>query len=130
MIRAPLPPYPRAGRRLGHRSGARIFRKPYDRLTVKSPGKTPCEGASGASGGPMRPYRPAADPRRHEKPEEPENLQEPVRPAPRRGRLRAPPARRPPVAEAVEPRVLFATFVVTNVNDSGAGSLRQAILSA
>src|SRR2546423_852428 len=32
--------------------------------------------------------------------------------------------------EVVEPRVLFAAFVVTNTNDAGAGSLRQAILDA
>jgi hypothetical protein len=32
--------------------------------------------------------------------------------------------------EKVEPRILFAQFVVTNVNDAGAGSLRQAILDA
>jgi hypothetical protein len=32
--------------------------------------------------------------------------------------------------ETLEDRVLFASFVVTNVNDAGAGSLRQAILSA
>ena len=33
-------------------------------------------------------------------------------------------------AEALEPRVLFSTFTVTNTNDSGLGSLRQAILDA
>ena len=32
--------------------------------------------------------------------------------------------------EAVEPRVLFASFVVTTAADAGAGSLRQAILDA
>ena len=32
--------------------------------------------------------------------------------------------------EPLEGRELFAAFVVTNVNDAGAGSLRQAILSA
>src|SRR5688572_2200335 len=32
--------------------------------------------------------------------------------------------------EALEDRVLFASFAVTNANDAGAGSLRQAILSA
>jgi hypothetical protein len=32
--------------------------------------------------------------------------------------------------EMLEDRVLFASFVVNNANDSGAGSLRQAILSA
>src|SRR5215207_10713434 len=33
-------------------------------------------------------------------------------------------------AEAVEGRLLFATFTVTNVGDTGVGSLRQAILDA
>src|SRR4051812_19408761 len=32
--------------------------------------------------------------------------------------------------EAMEPRQLFAAFTVTNINDSGAGSLRQAMLDA
>ena len=32
--------------------------------------------------------------------------------------------------EALEPRVLFSTFTVTNTDDSGPGSLRQAILDA
>src|SRR2546423_2326830 len=32
--------------------------------------------------------------------------------------------------ESVESRVLLSTFTVTNTNDSGAGSLRQAILDA
>ena len=35
-----------------------------------------------------------------------------------------------PHVEAAEPRRLLATFVVTNVNDDGANSLRQAILDA
>jgi hypothetical protein len=35
--------------------------------------------------------------------------------------------RRPSTIEAVEPRLLFADFVVSNVADSGPGSLRQAI---
>jgi len=32
--------------------------------------------------------------------------------------------------ETIEPRLLFSTFTVTNTNDSGSGSLRQAILNA
>ena len=32
--------------------------------------------------------------------------------------------------EAVEGRTLLSTFTVTTTNDSGAGSLRQAILDA
>ena len=32
--------------------------------------------------------------------------------------------------ETIEPRVLFSTFTVTSTNDSGSGSLRQAILDA
>ena len=32
--------------------------------------------------------------------------------------------------EALEPRVLLATFTVTNADDEGTGSLRQAILNA
>ena len=35
-----------------------------------------------------------------------------------------------PAVEAIERRLLFATFVVSNLNDSGAGSLRQAILNS
>jgi hypothetical protein len=35
-----------------------------------------------------------------------------------------------PLVEVIEGRVLLATFTVANVNDSGAGSLRQAILDA
>ena len=34
------------------------------------------------------------------------------------------------VMEGVEGRLLFSTFTVSNTNDSGAGSLRQAILDA
>ena len=30
-------------------------------------------------------------------------------------------------AQALEPRVLLSTFIVSNTNDGGAGSLRQAI---
>ena len=45
-------------------------------------------------------------------------------PSDRRGRLRR------AVADALEPRVLFATFTVTTAADSGAGSLRQAITDA
>src|SRR5688500_17386794 len=35
-----------------------------------------------------------------------------------------------PFAELLEDRRLLATFTVTNTNDTGAGSLRQAILDA
>ena len=42
----------------------------------------------------------------------------------RRGR------RQTAASEPLESRVLLATFVVSNTNDGGAGSLRQAILSA
>ena len=41
-----------------------------------------------------------------------------------------PPSSSPPVMEAMEDRVLFATLLVTNTNDSGAGSLRAAMLKA
>lgn len=37
---------------------------------------------------------------------------------------------RAPLAEAIEPRVLLSTYVVANTDDSGPGSLRQAILDA
>jgi hypothetical protein len=37
---------------------------------------------------------------------------------------------RRPLVEALEGRQLLSSFTVTNVNDSGAGSLRQAILSS
>jgi hypothetical protein len=44
------------------------------------------------------------------------------------------PARRParwrPTLEALEDRLVLSTFIVNNTNDSGAGSLRQAILDA
>src|SRR5262249_35488766 len=46
---------------------------------------------------------------------------------------RSPPRRGPtpgPPLEALEDRTLPSTFLVTNTNDSGAGSLRQAILDA
>ena len=52
-------------------------------------------------------------------------LQKPVR----RVSSRRPSAARPGL-EALEDRMLLSTFFVTNVNDSGAGSLRQAILNA
>jgi hypothetical protein len=39
-------------------------------------------------------------------------------------------ARHRPFVESLEGRQLLATFTVTNVNDSGSGSLRQAILSS
>ena len=48
-------------------------------------------------------------------------------------RYHKPPGRRRAAAcapEALEPRVLLATYTVTTTADSGAGSLRQAILSA
>ncbi|MFO0908087.1 MAG: hypothetical protein U0794_06970 [Isosphaeraceae bacterium] len=34
------------------------------------------------------------------------------------------------VVQSLEPRMLLATFLVTNTADSGAGSLRQAIVDA
>src|SRR5688572_23172249 len=34
------------------------------------------------------------------------------------------------LAEALEPRQLLASFLVTNTNDSGTGSFRQAIIDA
>src|SRR5438876_296122 len=40
------------------------------------------------------------------------------------------PVRPAAVMESVEPRVLFASFVVTTTADAGAGSLRQAISDA
>src|SRR5262245_1870838 len=42
---------------------------------------------------------------------------------PRSGRFR-------PILEALEGRHLLAAFVVTNLGDAGAGSLRQALLDA
>jgi hypothetical protein len=39
-------------------------------------------------------------------------------------------AARRPAVEAVEPRLLLAAFIVSNVNDAGPGSLRQAILDS
>ena len=35
-----------------------------------------------------------------------------------------------PLIEAIEGRMLLSTFTVANLNDSGAGSLRQALLDA
>src|SRR5579871_1732206 len=46
-----------------------------------------------------------------------------------RASSRRPPAARPGL-EALEDRMLLSTFFVTNTNDSGPGSLRQAILNA
>jgi hypothetical protein len=43
---------------------------------------------------------------------------------------RSRPCRFRPCVEALEGRLLPSTFTVTNANDSGAGSLRQAILDA
>ena len=43
---------------------------------------------------------------------------------------RAPRRRYQPRLDAIEPRLLLSTFTVTNIADSGAGSLRQAILDA
>jgi hypothetical protein len=48
-------------------------------------------------------------------------------PSRRRGDLRC---ARAHSVEALEPRTLLATFVVTTVENTGAGSLRQAILDA
>ena len=47
----------------------------------------------------------------------------------KRQALRRPPAR-PHSIEALEQRIAPATFTVTNVNDIGAGSLREAITNA
>jgi hypothetical protein len=49
---------------------------------------------------------------------------------PMRGSSRQQACSRRPQLEALEDRSLPSTFVVTNVNDAGAGSLRQAILSS
>jgi hypothetical protein len=35
-----------------------------------------------------------------------------------------------PIIESMESRMLLSTYLVTNTNDSGSGSLRQAILDA
>jgi hypothetical protein len=43
---------------------------------------------------------------------------------------RAPAAHRPALAEALEERLALATYTVTNTNDTGAGTLRQALLDA
>src|SRR5208337_3113600 len=51
----------------------------------------------------------------------------------RRHRGATPPGvarRRRPTLEALETRRLLSTYAVTNTNDSGAGSLRQAIINA
>src|SRR4051812_21067248 len=50
----------------------------------------------------------------------------------RRSSLHRTRGRRPawPRLEALEPREMPATFMVVNVNDTGTGSLRQAILDA
>ena len=50
---------------------------------------------------------------------------QPPRPARRRVRTRA-----PRFVESLEPRIALAVFTVANANDTGPGSLRQAILSA
>src|SRR6476469_5856180 len=49
-----------------------------------------------------------------------------ARRAPRSGAFAFTPAR----MESVEQRILFSTFTVTNTNDAGAGSFRQAIIDA
>src|SRR5438105_7967359 len=45
-------------------------------------------------------------------------------------RLNPPKSARHRNVESLEPRVFFSTFTVTNTADSGAGSLRQAIIDA
>jgi len=49
---------------------------------------------------------------------------------PRRTLRRRSPARVPVAMESVESRLLFATFTVSNLNDTGPGSFRQAIVDA
>jgi trimeric autotransporter adhesin len=49
---------------------------------------------------------------------------------PVRSNRRSSPHSRPRVVEALESRQLLATFSVTNLHDSGAGSLRQAIIAS
>ena len=55
---------------------------------------------------------------------------DPIRTSRPRATRRRAPARTASHFESVEPRLLFATFTVTNTNDEGPGSFRQAIIDA